>query len=1050
MANNTEYLRKGGISAPWRQRGFRRRIKRTTGGWGQGLISETKEPPRPSYSQSSAAGFSEALIAAAIVTILWKFVQDIGSFVAREAFWLSMAAMAICVNTAVNRGTTERYLQRNTRRHIQRTAYRDIYREHSAETFPLQSISVSVFIQFIQSLTESVSQLASQLAISQSVEQQSEEQSEETTQQQPSQLYYFPSTQQEEQSEELVQQSFSTQSPFPAVSHSLSALSSIPLQDPRGHMSDRGSASPHKRKHAVTLSSGSSSSKRPYSQPETKKIARLQQSNQQPLPQLQYHPDESKEAESSIGSQPITSSPRPPIFGTPTNIPSPKPSPHIVTPLSPLSEATQTQSNSTSSIPSPVADTTKPPVPEKPKMQTPRPDRLPQPGSAQSRTFDGTDVTEFIEWWEQYAGITLLTDELKCSLLLAYCTAELKEAVRCYQTWIDRDWDEFVVELKDAYEEYDSRKIKTSAAYLRQLAQKPRNTEEETRQFIREYTLYSKMAVDQARIDNSLRVSWFVAGCGEEVMKEVEREVPLGKGLHGLGTVNFDTLAKTTMKYLSNRGAIGEARRSLLESSGAATATQPTPNAQQQPRQPVPQPAQHTENRQWMPQQQQNSRFQPANSFQRDSQGDIIMSGMNRNQQATPYYNQQQQRYQQPFRPCFLCSGPHAWKTCPDFMALVSKGQLHLNERGLVIPGPLGSRNTPLRLQGIDPSEYWGIIKQAAAPFATEEQDVKPAVSASNHIRAERPPKKTTNNSVQALIQKEPRIQAFTQFRPKQPESKEPIPSSIPEPLNDPKAAKRKAERDLAELVANQTITVPIRDILRQNDSLPKLLSQMTKESLEKTALSTNRRVAFEDAEDEDFEEAITAGAKRRDAEESTAGASAVAYKNGRVVSVDDFISGCGWIDVEVNDRLQYALVDEGAESNILSRSLAMNSGLVLSEPPAIIVKSFTSAQSAPVAAALEVPVKVGPAVVKTNFLVYDNIDAGIILGRPWASAVRFSKEEMNETEETHAWWECIITDPSTKMKHTFPAAIRLGQDMTDLIAVRTKENKELNKWGRK
>ncbi len=53
----------------------------------------------------------------------------------------------------------------------------------------------------------------------------------------------------------------------------------------------------------------------------------------------------------------------------------------------------------------------------------------------------------------------------------------------------------------------------------------------------------------------------------------------------------------------------------------------------------------------------------------------------------------------------------------------------------------------------------------------------------------------------------------------------------LPDSAYDHKAAKKKAERELAELVANQAVTIPIRSLLRQNDSIPRLLSWMAKDS---------------------------------------------------------------------------------------------------------------------------------------------------------------------------------------------------------------------------
>lgn len=128
--------------------------------------------------------------------------------------------------------------------------------------------------------------------------------------------------------------------------------------------------------------------------------------------------------------------------------------------------------------------------------------------------------------------------------------------------------------------------------------------------------------------------------------------------------------------------------------------------------------------------------------------------------------------------------------------------------------------------------------------------------------------------------------------------------------------------------------------------------------------------------------------------------------EDGSPYKARDFLSPCGYATPYINNHQVDVLIDEGSESNLISREIALSCGLAIGPDYNIRINGITGGTQID-GTVVRVPIRFGAGITYTEFLVLPRVGPGVILGRPWARSARFSKMERDDC------WHCTIADRS-------------------------------------
>jgi hypothetical protein len=138
---------------------------------------------------------------------------------------------------------------------------------------------------------------------------------------------------------------------------------------------------------------------------------------------------------------------------------------------------------------------------------------MPRPGQPGAVSFDGNDVTKFLQRWNIECEDFGLTDTQKCERILYYCTDEIKELIEFLEGYATNDWDLLQRELKSIYWQNDTHW--DSMASLKTLISNAQAGTMDLNVFIVKYSSMSGTLVERGALSILDRVSWFLDGMSE-------------------------------------------------------------------------------------------------------------------------------------------------------------------------------------------------------------------------------------------------------------------------------------------------------------------------------------------------------------------------------------------------------------------------------------------------------------------------------------------------------------------------------------------------------
>ncbi len=210
---------------------------------------------------------------------------------------------------------------------------------------------------------------------------------------------------------------------------------------------------------------------------------------------------------------------------------------------------------------------------------------MPVPGTPGAPFFEGANVTEFLERYGDQCEDAALKDSDKVKRLPRYCSLSIGQYIKTLPEWIGRNWEELSAVMEEEYKDQDTFQQMNSRSFLEALKAKPRTTEDDVRQFIRQYTAVSAALVKKGQLEGYTRGVWFLNGLPADVRGKVIRKNKVN--IDSPATIDFEKLAKTateiytsnkTVREFSDSRAKQEGLSELVDSLGHAPAVPKSEN----------------------------------------------------------------------------------------------------------------------------------------------------------------------------------------------------------------------------------------------------------------------------------------------------------------------------------------------------------------------------------------------------------------------------------------------------------------------------------------
>ena len=199
-------------------------------------------------------------------------------------------------------------------------------------------------------------------------------------------------------------------------------------------------------------------------------------------------------------------------------------------------------------------------TPTQPPLQAPYITPMPYPGAPGSPFFDGANISEFLERFENMCDDYRMLISEKIRRLPLYCEMFIARRVRSVMGFSGLDQAKICTSLKKEYKDRDIAQQISSRAYLEAFKDKPRTQNAEVLQFCRDYSEISKELLGKEKLDRYTQLRWFLQGLPsavqfklidqydidldgnalpdfEEILKKAYGLIETQKKMAGLGTV---------------------------------------------------------------------------------------------------------------------------------------------------------------------------------------------------------------------------------------------------------------------------------------------------------------------------------------------------------------------------------------------------------------------------------------------------------------------------------------------------------------------------------
>ncbi|KAI5292725.1 hypothetical protein KEM52_006114 [Ascosphaera acerosa] len=154
---------------------------------------------------------------------------------------------------------------------------------------------------------------------------------------------------------------------------------------------------------------------------------------------------------------------------------------------------------------------------------------MPRPRQAGAPYFTGTDVTRFIQEFQDLCNEFGLPTDVRLQKLPLYCEPLIGDNIAFSPDYIARDYDKVLQTLKDDYKRGDRSQTMYTPIYLQSLCEKVKNNPAYLKDFVRDYTTVSQALLAKQQIDEWTQCLKFVDHLPMPLGYNVRRDLKLDR-----------------------------------------------------------------------------------------------------------------------------------------------------------------------------------------------------------------------------------------------------------------------------------------------------------------------------------------------------------------------------------------------------------------------------------------------------------------------------------------------------------------------------------------
>ena len=225
--------------------------------------------------------------------------------------------------------------------------------------------------------------------------------------------------------------------------------------------------------------------------------------------------------------------------------------------VTPRNVDTPSRDSSTSSGVAPAQEMPSQPLgyPGMPSYSHPMP-LLNTPGAPPA--FDGRDATSFIRLFDTMCENYNIPSYLRVKRVTQYCTPSKAQEIEAFPSYLARDWESLVTEIKEEWKRLDTEETMVTRAFLSEWVKRSHESIAQLKHYQRQYHRISSRLVKRGELDTYSQGRDFILGLSEDAKRFVLKQqgvIPNNSSATA-GTVNYAQATEALKLYLTQEEAL--------------------------------------------------------------------------------------------------------------------------------------------------------------------------------------------------------------------------------------------------------------------------------------------------------------------------------------------------------------------------------------------------------------------------------------------------------------------------------------------------------------
>src|ERR1700730_15602389 len=133
---------------------------------------------------------------------------------------------------------------------------------------------------------------------------------------------------------------------------------------------------------------------------------------------------------------------------------------------------------------------------------------MPPPGTPRSAMFEGANVTDFLERYEDLCSNYHMSDNDRLARLPRYCIQPIAETIKSLKEWVDKDYATLKKALLAEYKNDDTHQLLYSVPFLEKYKNIPRTKNDDILDYCRKFNRIAQHCIRKGVLTTYIAGVW--------------------------------------------------------------------------------------------------------------------------------------------------------------------------------------------------------------------------------------------------------------------------------------------------------------------------------------------------------------------------------------------------------------------------------------------------------------------------------------------------------------------------------------------------------------